>query len=128
MRKTVSTAVTGLLCGVLMAAVLLYMNIANHYQIWNAGYFACLAAGIALPLCLGIFRKEYIHTAAAQLIMICISFLVMLGYAYISSASLKYENSFYRMTQAFSWIHLASCAAVLLNAWLSKGAEHDTDD
>lgn len=128
MRKTVSTAATGLLCGVLMAAVLLYMNIMNHYQIWNAGYFACLAAGIALPLCLKAFRKEYINAAAAQLLMTAVSFLIMVSYAYIASASMKYENSFYRMTQAFAWIHIASAAAVCMNALLSKGDKHDTDD
>ena len=128
MMKTISTAVTGFLCGVLMAAVLLYMNILNHYQVWNAGYLACMAAGIMMPFCLSAIKKGYLYLTAAQFVMITVSFLVMAGYAYIASGSMHYESSFYGMTRAFAVIHAASAAAVAAAALVMKGVKHDIDD
>lgn len=117
-KRLLTTIIVGLMGGILMAALLLYMMLVNGFRLFNIGFFLCLAAGIAFPLCLGLVEEDVMSVFGAQCILLVVSMLIIFFYAFVVSNSLAAsgrENAVFQLVLEYACIiHGASLAVSFL--------------
>jgi hypothetical protein len=107
-KKRVTTAVTGICGGILMAVLLLYMMIINTFRISNISFLPILAAACAFPLCIELIDEDVMYKGTARSIMILVSFAISLLYGKIVSDNLSIEGQGAQLFKA-----VLTCSAVL---------------
>jgi len=122
-RYLLTTVIVGILGGILMAALLLYMMLVNGFRLFNIGFFLCLAAGIAFPLCLGLVEEDAMSVFMAQCILLAVSMLIIFFYAFVVSNSLAAagrENAVFELVLKYAFIIHGAALAVSLLVSLRK--------
>ncbi|MBR4162447.1 MAG: hypothetical protein IKR11_02925 [Solobacterium sp.] len=122
-KYVLTTVIVGILGGILMAALLLYMMLVNGFRLFNIGFFLCLAAGIAFPLCLGLVEEDVMSVFMAQCILLAVSMLIIFFYAFVVSNSLAAsgrENAVFELVLKYAFIIHGAALAVSLLVSLRK--------
>ncbi len=118
MNKTnILSILMGLLGGVLMALIMLYMMIRISFTLkgWNAVLALLLA--MAVPLCFGFVRKLNLSASLCETAAVITSFLITCLYALAAGrpADLEAENTLLQeVLPASALLHGAALAAVVV--------------
>lgn len=116
-KANISSILTGLLCGIIMALIMLYMMIRISFRMNGFSFLLVIAAGCAVPLCLGFVRKMNLSASLTEITAVVTSFLItcLYGLAAGRPADLAAENMLIREVVPLSaLVHGCAAAAVVL--------------
>lgn len=119
-KPVLMTLGCGIVGGLLMAVLLLYMMISTVFTTGGIAFILEMIAAAALPLCLNIVRNEGIKLKTAQFLMVGISFAICMYYAGYVSAPADFPNMNAAIIVVSAILHAVSLGSFLIAAGIRK--------
>ena len=108
----------GVLGGLLMAILLLWLMIANSFVISNAQFVLIVLIAFAAPMCMNFLREKGFNVILAQIVMVALSFLITVLYArsvgMASNLAGKYSGFFSSVFNATLILHGAAVIGIIV--------------
>lgn len=80
-KRILFSVFAGVLGGLLMAILLLWLMTANSFVIVDAQFVLIVLIAFAAPMCMNFLKEKGLSVLLAQIIMVVLSFVIMLLYA-----------------------------------------------
>ena len=90
-KRNVMSVLSGLLAGVVMALMMLYIMMLSDFKIVTVTLILQLLVACALPLCLQFLKKQKLSVLVAGTVMIVLSFLITVLYGFVVDRQLEYR-------------------------------------
>ena len=110
----------GVLGGLLMAIVLLWLMVANSFVIRNAQFVLIAIVAFAAPMCMNFLHEKGVSVVLTQIIMVILSFVITLLYGnytgLASNLAGKYSGFFSSVFHASVILHGCGVVGILASA------------
>jgi len=121
-NKLMGSVFFGILGGLLMSIVLLYMLVGIGFVYSDMMFILCVICGISLPWCLMVLNKyEWINVWVSQVLMVVISFVIILIYGIFMQSSVDVDVNMFKLIMICDGlIHGLSLLPILMRRLFKK--------
>lgn len=114
------TIIVGLMSGILMALLVLYMMQMSVYALFSVSFWISFVIVCAIPHCFYVVKYENFNPAVCANIMILVSYGITLLYGIVISNASQYETIFMNIFVISTIFHISSLLSNLIRVIINR--------
>lgn len=114
------TIIVGLMSGILMALLVLYMMQMSVYALFSVSFWISFVVVCAIPHCFYVVKYENFNPAVCANIMILLSYGITLLYGIVISNASQYETIFINIFVISTIFHISSLLSNLIRVIINR--------
>lgn len=120
MKEKWITIIVGLMSGILLSLLVLYMMQVSVYALFSVSFWISLVIVCAIPHCFYVIKNEKFYPALCSNIMILLSYGITLLYGIVISNASQYKNIFMNIFLISTIFHISSLLSNLIRVIINR--------